>query len=137
MQTAKKIDTAALALIAVGAHKHPTRGTVDGHKQITPRALIWHLGQVFDVNVYIPWLVVFEGLFRHLLTLYGRLQLCQFRHTLSAQQPTDARARRLCVYELFRHAHQIIQRQQTQPTYFQHDRLLGAAQCRVQLLGPV
>ena len=64
LQAAQKVAAASLTLIAVGAQIDPASSAVNGDKQIAPARLVWHLRQIFDVNVHKAGRMVFEGFLR-------------------------------------------------------------------------
>jgi hypothetical protein len=63
LQSPQEVDAAFVGHVAIDGQKHPARGAVNGHEQISTRCLVWHLWHVFDVDVNEAWLIVLEGLF--------------------------------------------------------------------------
>jgi hypothetical protein len=58
----KKVDTAAFGLASINFDEDLTGSSVNGDKQIASRRLVWHLWQVFDVDMQKARLVILEGL---------------------------------------------------------------------------
>ena len=77
-------------LVTLDLHKHPARGAVNGHKQITPAGLVGHLGQVFDIDVDEPRLVAFEDFVR--LSGFFGLKCIEVVNTVAVKKPIKARA---------------------------------------------
>src|SRR5450830_978579 len=73
--------------------EHPTRGAVDGHEQIATRGFVWHLRQVFDVDVNKAGFVVLEGLLgRDRFSLGLGNHIFQAGHAFALEQTGNARA---------------------------------------------
>lgn len=62
LEPAQEVDAAFVCHVTVDMQEHPTRGAVDGHEHIAARGFVWHLRQVFDVDVNKAGFVVLEGL---------------------------------------------------------------------------
>jgi len=90
-QSPQEIDAAAVGHVAIDVQKHPARGAVNGHEQVTTRCLVWHLWRVFDVDVNEARLIVLEGLFwRERFAFCLRDDVLQARHAFALEQARDA-----------------------------------------------
>ncbi len=52
LQATQKVGAALLALVRIETEPDPARGPIDGYEQVTPRAFVRHLRQVFDVDMH-------------------------------------------------------------------------------------
>ena len=109
------------------ADEHPSRGSINGHKEIPARGFIGHLRQVFHVDMDVSRLVSLEGAVLRLLFL-GR-ELAQVSHAMPPQATIQARARGVRVQELAHHCQQVIQRDQQRLAQGHRDGLLRRRQC--------
>ena len=134
VQTPEEIAAAGLALIGVDVDEHPPRGSVDCNEEVAPAALVGHLGQVLDVDVDEPGLVVLEGLGRGHDALGNDQQLAQPGHAVATQAAIEPRARHGRIDELARHDQQVIERQQQRAPQLDHHRLLSRRQRGAELV---
>ena len=112
LEPAQEVDAAFVCHVTVDMQEHPTRGAVDGHEQIAARGFVWHLRQVFDVDVNKAGFVVLEGLLGRDRFSFG-LGNDVFRagHALAFEQTGNARARDVGVNVLPGNVRQVVERQ--------------------------
>ncbi len=137
LEAAHEVGAAGLSLVAVGAHKDPARGTINGHKQVPSVPLIGHLWQVFDVDVHEARFVVLEALDGLVLALNGWLQRLDIGHAVATQAAVQARARHLRIDELLAHRKQVVQAQQKRAAQLNSNRFLVAGKRGADLVRPV
>lgn len=120
-------------LVGLELHKYPTSGSVNGHEQIAPAALILHLGQVLHIHVKVARLIALEGLvgYRRRLGLEG----VEVARSMAAQAPVQPGARDMRTDELPCHGQQVIQRQQQGAPPVKHQCFLCWREHRLQAMG--
>ncbi|BCX81350.1 hypothetical protein MIT9_P0928 [Methylomarinovum caldicuralii] len=119
----------------------PATGPVDGDEEVTAPSLIGHLGQVLDVDVDKPGLVVLEaflfGLGGGVLPFLGSDQFLEIGDPMAAQQPVQSRAGHLGMDEAVNDRQQVVQGQQQGFAQTDHDRFLLRGQGGMDAMGPV
>ena len=117
-------------LVSLDGHKHPARGPVNSHEQVTPLGLVLHLGQVLHIHVKEPRLVALEGLVR--LLWGGGFEGIQVAHAVAAQAPVQPRARDIRAQEFARDGQQIIEGQQQCAAQMDDNNLLRRTELGLQ-----
>jgi hypothetical protein len=133
----QEIDTAAVGLIGIQFNENPARGAVDGDEQVAHCRLVWHLGQVLDVDVHKTRLVVLEGFLRGRRAAFLLDQVTQVRDAMAPQAPPQAGARDGRIDEFTRHRQQVIRWQQQCLAQLDHDEFLLGRERRVHLVRAV
>ena len=112
LEPAQEVDAAFVCHVTVDMQEHPTRGAVDGHEQIAARGFVWHLRQVFDVDVNKAGFVVLEGLLgRDRFSLGLGNDIFQAGHAFALEQTRNARARDVGIDVLPGNVQQVVERQ--------------------------
>ncbi len=124
-------------LLGEDLHVDPAGRPIDGREQVATGLLVWQLGQVLDIDMHEPRLVVLERLDFDLGNLLLGPQCFQIRHPVAAQATVEAGAGNLRADELAGDRQEVVERQQQRLAQGHHHRLLGAREGRVQALRAV
>ena len=112
LEPAQEVDAAFVCHVTVDMQEHPTRGAVDGNEQIAARGFVWHLRQVFDVDVNKAGFVVLEGLLgRDRFSLGLGNDVFQAGHAFAFEQTRNARAGDVGIDVLPGNVQQVVERQ--------------------------
>ena len=112
LEPAQEVDAAFVCHVTVDMQEYPTRGAVDGHEQIAARGFVWHLRQVFDVDVNKAGFVVLEGLLgRDRFALGLGNHIFQAGHAFALEQTRNARAGDVGIDVLPGNVQQVVERQ--------------------------
>lgn len=107
LQGSQKCSRGGCCLVLLDLNEHPTRSSVNGHKDISALVLVLHLRQVFHIDMHIARLIGFERL-AFVLGSSGRRQA---RMPSATQQSIQRRAAHRRFNEFVDDCQQVIQRQ--------------------------